>query len=171
MTILLVRPIRIAAGTVKSVGILAPSICCWAWTHHSHCHAVVVNPCVSLVVNRSIWVWSTVLLVRHYSVLVLVADLWITNTLTTALQPSYLEFQNKVVLKGLVTVICVQPSHHAQVYFDATAVRPNMMVCGFLEGNSLQPSHLYCKFILWRNRTECSPNHLLMANFLCETFR
>ena len=31
-----------------------------------------------------------------------------------------------------------------------TDISLNMMVCGFLEGNDLQPSHLYCK-----HRGEC----------------
>ena len=72
-----------------------------------------------------------------------------------------------------MTVTNVQLNQHTQDYSrHLVLMLPlpaliNMMVYGFLEGNSLQPivnyvAHLYS---LRRNHTECLANHLLKANF------
>lgn len=87
LIVLCIGPIRIVLGTVKSFGVLTPSICIGACDQNHYCHAIVIGPGISLPVKRGVRVRTTVPMHWHYAIFVLVANL--KGTTHKLVTPSY----------------------------------------------------------------------------------
>lgn len=99
--ILRIGPISITFRTIIAVGILAPPVCFGAREHNPNCHAVVVHQSTALRVVGCIRVRAAMLLQWHYSVLVLVANLWTKRKATEGnLNPSTPKSANIQMIKS-----------------------------------------------------------------------